>query len=369
MSNPGASRIEGKLRASGSMRVSDEPALARDWFRTLLWATALGPVLAIGLFVVFKWLREHGDWPTAESDNLLLAGVFAMAVLPIMTVLIGAVIAERGVFKTKWFEVNLSVSRSETVLGIEVPPNIGASAEPIGDSGSLAILNGLERASAHPVAVLDLEDGKAWWETRLFILAAGAERLGRPEVLIFITGSPNPRSYIGWARPAAVTAAFMRVGRRESDLYRASHGRATAAATAWTRTAATVPPGAAMPIPPEADQLGHPWNQLFIAAPNGRLNPFAAEQFLAADLGASLEVSTPHGVTREALIELLGSDLISRSITEEAASSALLTAFIDTSDPWIVVTDGDSLRRVLPREVLQDAVLRAIARTFRERTR
>ncbi len=49
---------------------------------------------------------------------------------------------------------------------------------------------------------MDLEDGHAWWETRLLVLCAGAKRLGRPSVIVFtaVQGGKAGR-YLGWGRP------------------------------------------------------------------------------------------------------------------------------------------------------------------------
>ena len=39
---------------------------------------------------------------------------------------------------------------------------------------------------ASEIAVIDLEDGQAWWETRLLVLLAGAVRLKKPDKIVFL---------------------------------------------------------------------------------------------------------------------------------------------------------------------------------------
>ncbi|KJS51301.1 hypothetical protein VM98_37925 [Streptomyces rubellomurinus subsp. indigoferus] len=69
------------------------------------------------------------------------------------------------------------------------------------DSGGSHILSTLRRSAGTDVVIVDLEDGHAWWETRLLVLCAGAERLGRPPVIVCtaVQGSQTGR-YIGWGR-------------------------------------------------------------------------------------------------------------------------------------------------------------------------
>jgi hypothetical protein len=54
------------------------------------------------------------------------------------------------------------------------------------DSGTVQILETLRAAVRHQVAVVDLDDGTAWWETRLLVLCAGAARQGRPNAIVFL---------------------------------------------------------------------------------------------------------------------------------------------------------------------------------------
>jgi hypothetical protein len=362
---------------SGNRKLGPETV---RWVRALSKAAGVGVATASLLFTVVALLRLHTRWPTANSDNLVLLAIFGIAALPLLIVLLAVVIAQRGRFKVQWVELDLGGSRGRAVLSVEAPPNIGAGTQPIGDSGSVSILSGLERATTHPAAVIDLGPGDAWWETRLFILAAGAERLGRPQVLVFVSESSAKGTFVGWAKPAALTAALMRVGRPRSDIYRASHGLATIAADVWRRALTALPPqGPTPPPPPEVVNLGHPWNAPLIAMANGALNPFSNEQFLGSDLGmklenpwlASAEAGTPPTskvvtVTPDYLRELLGAELNTLSLTSNSESETLLAAYADSTAEWFAFTKADAFERLVSREVLQDSVVRAIVRTYRE---
>ena len=52
------------------------------------------------------------------------------------------------------------------------------------------------------VLVVDLEEGAAWWETRLLTLCVGAHRRGQVRAVVFIaTDRTVARTFQGWAAP------------------------------------------------------------------------------------------------------------------------------------------------------------------------
>ena len=59
-------------------------------------------------------------------------------------------------------------------------------AKPLQIAVQTQILDALREATACEVVIIDLEDGQAWWETRLLVLLAGAVRLKRPERVVFV---------------------------------------------------------------------------------------------------------------------------------------------------------------------------------------
>lgn len=340
--------------------------------RRLVVAAGLGLVLVVALFVGARELREDGAWPGPGSDNLLLTGVFVLGALPLVVVVLDAVILARGSFKTKLFELDLaSAGATRATLSVVVPANLGAGTSSIQDTASSNILAELQRATGEPVALIDLGDGQRWWESRLFIFAAGAQRRGQPDAFVFLTDDPVEGTLIGWATPADVVAAVTRTGRPRSAQYHVSLARATEAADAWAKQHATMP--GSQGIPAEVMALGPPWNQQFIGAPGGHLNPHAFEQLLASDLGATVEApwiaagpDSPHpaAVTRANLKDLLREDLIERSLPVDASSEQILGAYLASTSAWFMVAEAGRFRYALPRAVVQDAVLQALARTF-----
>jgi hypothetical protein len=88
-------------------------------------------------------------------------------------------IAEGATIEYKGVKVDFARSKDTATVGITVAPNIVVPGMPVTDSGSSEILETLRAATGSTVAVIDLERGQGWWETRLFVLLAGAVRLRR----------------------------------------------------------------------------------------------------------------------------------------------------------------------------------------------
>ena len=86
-----------------------------------------------------------------------------------------------------------------------LPANIGVVGPIISDAAPMHIMETLRQASHHEVVVIDLQDGDAWWVTRLLALSAGAVRAGSPKALVFVGKQENQDlRYLGWSRPADV---------------------------------------------------------------------------------------------------------------------------------------------------------------------
>jgi hypothetical protein len=68
--------------------------------------------------------------------------------------------------------------------------------------------------------VLDLEDGSAWYTTRVFAVAATAALVGCPKAIVFVGQKHQiPRQFGGWIRPEDVVTAFQRHDSRFADVH------------------------------------------------------------------------------------------------------------------------------------------------------
>src|SRR6266481_7054506 len=144
------------------------------------------PIILVGLLAVMSVARNLTGWPSNESEKTILLGIFVLAVTPLGLAVIDAR-AERGaVLEYAGAKIDLSRMPGPSLPTASVPVNIGVPGEPVSDSSTSRILDALREAVSTDVVVIDLENGQAWWETRLLVLLAGGVRLHRPEVVVFV---------------------------------------------------------------------------------------------------------------------------------------------------------------------------------------
>jgi hypothetical protein len=349
--------------------------IRRTGHRRLILAGALSGLLVVGLFALARWVRVSSSWPTAKSDNILLVGILVVGMIPIELLLIDALIRRGG--KLSFQGVTIDLAAGPPALDLRIDTNIGVTGEAVSDSSSAEILDALKRAATTDVVVVDLEDGKAWWETRLLILAAGATRTGKPRAVVFVTSERGQsRSFLGWATPASLLEALFEPSNPRHTIYRKAHALALEAGEKWQKAIAELdgmPPGAAPAVPAELTEW--PWNWQWAAWRNGRANPFAAEQFLAVELGRTIEETWkatpfpppeaspsekfPHAVTitEESVRSQFGLELHRTAIEEGVAKEDQVAAFLADSDVFIAITQGGSyVRLALRSSVLEGLV-------------
>src|SRR6266566_3448873 len=318
------------------------------------------PVVLVALLVVVAVFRNATGWPSADSDKLVLIGIFLISLVPVLLASIDAVAERGGVIEYRGVKLDFSRVSASTTTSISVPVNIGVPGQPITDSTTSAILHALHQAVTTDVVVIDLEDGEAWWETRLLVLLAGAVRLGRPHALVFIGTEGNVGgSFQGWATPDALLPSLVRADQRYEESYYA----AKAAAQQW----ALVPPVAgqpalqAPPYPPWVQGLAAQYPWMAFRDGSSLPNEHAAEQFLAADLGSRVEVvNRPKGISLVRLEELFRPVLEELSIDETWPSERQLETFLDSDGAYVAVTHNGRYARLLPRTAGLNAIVKSL---------
>jgi hypothetical protein len=157
-------------------------------------------VFLAGFLVLVGLLRTLAAWPSAQSENVVLIGILVLSLLPIGLALLDKIIDRGAVIEYRGIKLAFSQSRELGASGFTVAANIGVSGTAISDSGTTQILDALRQATAHDVVIVDLEDGQAWWETRLLVLLAGAERHGKPDKIVFVgTKETKKQQFQGWS--------------------------------------------------------------------------------------------------------------------------------------------------------------------------
>ncbi|MCQ4211719.1 hypothetical protein [Streptomyces longispororuber] len=177
------------------------------------WALLTSAILLVSLVTGFFLLRAFADWPGKDLEPAVLIAILVISSLPVLLMLLEAVAARGGSLGGFGFSLNfgaVAAAAAEQAPTRDVPRNMGASEGlDILDSGGPQVLDAIDAFTGNDVAVIDLQDGTAWWETRLAVICAGAKRLGSPRAIAFVaTDASRPRVYQGWAEPALMLEAL-----------------------------------------------------------------------------------------------------------------------------------------------------------------
>ena len=196
------------------------------------------------------------------------------------------------------------------------------------------------------------------------VLIAGAVRLGQPAAIVFVgTEAGNAGTFQGWASPRMLLPALL-----QSDSgYAQSYYAAQAAAQQWALVG-PITPGTAPSVQAWMQGLATAYSWMVYDSATGLPNEFAAEQFLAADLGTKIEMTPkPQGITLVRLQELFKPVLVVDAIDESANSEDQLRALFSGSRPYVAVTQRGRYKRLILRSVLTNAVLESLALPQRDR--
>jgi len=251
----------------------------------------------------------------------------------------------------------------ESTSSITIPRSLGLPGQPVSDSSTTEIIDTLRNAAGNEIVIVDLEEGDAWWETRLLVLCAGAARMRRPRAIVFVATKRTPRRFQGWAPPTELLRALLRAEKG----FRVSYAKAQAAAAQW---ALVPPPPSGMPCPPaqlpwfSGPAVTHPW-MAWRQRPDGcEPNELAAEQFLANEIG-QYEPPEAGGITMVRLQQLVGTVLRTATIDQQWSDAARTDALLTTDDEYVAVTDRGHYVGLLSLTAAHTAILAALVQQAR----
>ena len=162
------------------------------------------PILLVMLLITAAVLRRAATWPSPQWDGWALLAIVFISVSPLILLILDRLATTGGSIKVPGgFEVAFAAVTTAATSGTSttISGNLGSPpGAAIVDSAGTSIFVALREAANNPIAVVDLVDGHAWWETRLLVLLSGASRLNRPRVIVFLaTQATQPRRFLGWA--------------------------------------------------------------------------------------------------------------------------------------------------------------------------
>lgn len=311
--------------------------------------TALA-ILSVGI-VSIPLSRAILGWPGASIERFVLAAVFIAAALPILLMAFDVLAQTGGSVEYKGLKLNFSqLSRSTSAFS--VPTNIGVRGEAVTDSSTTEILDTLRSAVSNDIVVIDLEDGTAWWETRLLVLLAGAVRLGSPEIMVFVATKGGRRHvFQGWAPSESLLHLLLEA---DSD-YRRIYHSVQSAARQW----ALVPPG--QPFPPWIQGLALTYQWMASAQGSDLPNELAAEQLLASELGDKIESpGSPRTISMVRLEELFAAELRTDSVDEDWDQERQNEAFLTTDASHLTLTRRGEYVALINRMRILNAAVRSL---------
>jgi hypothetical protein len=325
-------------------------------------------LLAAGLTLT-HWLL---DWPDPESDMPLIYIPLAVSLVPLALALADFVASRRAVFSIS--EITLDFSRAEAdpamrPSAFQIPENTGIAGTRV-ENNPMGIAPALQEATADEVAIVDLEDGRAWWATRLLALCAGAVRAGAPKALVFLGVQQNAGgALLGWAEPAALLDALF----ADRPAYQSRYNRAFMIAQQMALFGdPDLQPQIRQPVEGagRAQLVAHDTVRPYSShEAYVRLGPAAFEQILmdqlAMDLGdggpasGSLE-RPPDRLTLGRLRQLFEHCLYTDAVDLDAATEEQIAGLLDSQAPYVALVRHGRYQGLLKREMGERLILRAL---------
>ncbi|WP_189956577.1 hypothetical protein [Streptomyces alanosinicus] len=277
-------------------------------------------------------LRATAGWPSDKHENLVLIGILILALIPIFLVVLGTASSVQA------FGLRLQFPEARhEVREVAVSPSMGLlPGIALIDSSTAEIIETLRNATRNEVAVVDIEDGTAWWESRLLVLCAGAARLQRPKAIVFLAtmGDSGPGVYRGWAPPADLLGQLL----ARPDLASAYHR-----AMLKYRQAQE---------PPASLRTDH------------ERYSFIPERLLAAEVGQEFEVHGNQRLVTVARLDELFEPVLRRAAADVDATPGTSESWeqriLSTEDAFVALTRCGRYQGMFSREKGVNDILRAI---------
>ena len=328
---------------------------------SIAWSIAM----LVGILFVLTVLKRAGEWQISEqSDTAVLIGVVLVSLLPVLLAILDIIIERGGVIEYGGVRIDFSQVPQMGMSGFTVPTNIGVPGQAVSDSSTTEILEALREATACEIIVINLEEGQAWWETRLLVLLAGAVRLKKPDKVVFIGKEGGVDGcFQGWGYSVKLLPYLLKA----HPQYLRSYHAAQAAARQWELVEPVNPPDpinlAAAPPQPHLMQAGlatmHPW--MAFDSATGLPNTLLAEQLLASDLGQKLESEEgPRTINLVRLNDIFQPVLYKTAIDTSWPTERQITEFFDSDFDYLAVTQRGKYLSLTSRLSVLNAFVKSV---------
>jgi hypothetical protein len=316
--------------------------------RTALTFSILILIVSLIAFVI---LRTALSWPSKDLEKTVLLGIFIISLIPIVLMVADTIMERGAVVEYKGVKIDFSQVQRTAISGITIPANIGVPGQAVPDSSSTKILDTLRQAASSDVVLIDLEEGQAWWETRLLVLLSGAVRLSRPNTFVFVGKDGGVDKYFqGWGSASDLLPLLLKAHPKYYPIYYS----VLAVVLQW-EFVEPQEPNTQPQLPVWMQPLGvlpglagtRSWMAFDIAT--GLPNMFFAEQLLASELGSQVEEVEPPKISLVRLEELFRPVLHKEVIDETWPSERQLGNFFNNDLEFMAITHNGQFKSLISR--------------------
>ena len=159
----------------------------------------------VGVIAVFAILSQLTGWPHKDSGwPTVVILALVLAFLPAAARTLDFFAQSRATIEAPFgVKINFAAAVVSEARAMVLPDNILQQGQSLNESSLEELDRATREATAQSVVVIDLGDGRAWYETRLFAAAATAAELGAPRIMVLVGQcSGRPQQMGGWIRPA-----------------------------------------------------------------------------------------------------------------------------------------------------------------------
>ncbi len=331
--------------------------------RTAITFSILILILSLIAYIV---LQTVFSWPSQETEKTVLLGIFIFSLIPIL-LMVADVVVERGaVVEYKGVKIDFSQVQKAATPGITIPANIGIAGQPVSDSSTTQILDTLREAEKSNCIVIDLEEGQAWWETRLLVLLSGAVRHSRPNIFAFVGKDGGvDKCFQGWGSADDLFPILLKAHPQYQQIYYS----VLAAVRQWELVEPQGPNiQPAQPVwmqaPGGTPGLAgkHPW--MAFDHSTGLPNKLFAEQLFASELGEKIEQEeSPRTISLVRLEELFRPVLHTAFIDETWTTERQLSEFFEDNLEYIAFTHNSQYKSLISRIDVLNTIIGELAQS------
>jgi len=321
-------------------------------------------LLLIALLALINLAKAWMKWPGESVDNTLFIAILVVSLLPVGFSIIQVLMDKGATLSYGDFKLDFSSVQQKAIPEIDMPLNIGVPGQAVSDSMTTSILQALKQASEQSVVIINLEDGKAWWETRLLVLLHGAVRLGKPDKFVFVANrGSQAKAFLGWALAEDLYPILLAT----DPAYQRAHHIARAVASQW-KLVEPVPPS---PFPTQAPLIpaALPWmlpatvgkSYWAFDPQTGLPNELLEELIMQDELGRHVERNSDgREISSGRLDRLFGNMLNTAHMETNSNQTAQLQTFVENNAPFIALTENGKYVSLLPREAIYNEALKSI---------